>query len=286
MNSKIIDGKKISKGISDDIKEKLGILSQKHGVIPGLAVVYIGEDKASKVYAQSIIKKCDKMGLYSEKHFASNDITEKEVLEILNSLNNNSKIHGIIVQFPIPKGIDENKIKSAISDMKDVDCITPINIGKLYSNIDGFIPCTPKGAIRLLKSTETSLSGKNAVIVGRSNIVGKPIYELLLRENLTVTICHSKTKNLEEHISKADVVVAAAGKPHLIKGNWFKKDAIVIDVGTNVVDGKLVGDVEYDKALDIVKYITPVPGGVGPMTIAMLLENTLEACIKQCGLKL
>ncbi len=200
--------------------------------------------------------------------------------------NRNKKINGIIVQFPIAEGIDENKIKWAVSEQKDVDCINPINVGRLYTNSVGFIPCTPKGVIKLIKSTGENLAGKKAVVVGRSNIVGKPVGELLLKEDLTVSICHSKTRNLEEYLLKADVVVAAAGRPNLVKGRMIKEGSIVIDVGTNVVDGKLVGDVEFEKAADKAAFITPVPGGVGPMTIAMLLENTLEACLRQCELKL
>ncbi|RKD28064.1 bifunctional 5,10-methylene-tetrahydrofolate dehydrogenase/5,10-methylene-tetrahydrofolate cyclohydrolase [Caminicella sporogenes] len=285
MVSNIINGREISKKRLIEIEEKVKYLSDKYGKVPGLAVVYIGNDKASEVYVNTIIKKCTKVHFYSEKHLLSENVSEDEILDLINNLNKNEKINGIIIQFPLPKGIDENKIKFALSYEKDVDCINPINVGMLYSNSKSFLPCTPKGVIELIKSINQDLTGKNAVVVGRSNIVGKPVAELLQQENLTVTLCHSKTKDLKEHLLRADVVVAAAGRANLIKGDMLKENCIVIDVGTNVVDGKLVGDVEFDSAVKKASYITPVPGGVGPMTIAMLLENTLEACLKQCELK-
>ncbi len=286
MSSKIINGRENAKIYLEKIKKKIDNLREKYDITPGLAIVQIGEDKASHVYVNRIVKTCSKAGVNSNIYNLPASTDEKKVVEVLNKLNSDEKTHGIIIQFPIPKNIDSNVVTTNILPSKDVDCINPINIGKMYSGLKGFIPCTPKGALKLLKSIEIDLVGKNAVVVGRSNIVGRPIAELLLKENLTVTICHSKTENLNEYIKNADVVVSAAGKPNLITGDMIKKDAIVIDIGTNVVDGKLVGDVEFEKAKKIASYITPVPGGVGPMTNVMLIENTLEACLIQCGLEL
>lgn len=285
MNNKIIDGKEIAKKRLKAIQDKVNYLSDTYGIVPGLAVVYIGDDKASEVYVNTIVKKSQQVGFHSEKYSLSQDVTEKELLDLINELNKNEKINGVIIQFPIPEGINENKLKFALSHEKDVDCINPINVGLLYSNLESFLPCTPKGVIELIKSTGQNLVGKNAVVVGRSNIVGKPVAELLLKENLTVTLCHSKTKDLKEHLMNADIVVAAAGKANLIKADMIREGSIIIDVGTNVIDGKLIGDVEFDSVIEKAAYITPVPGGVGPMTIAMLLENTLEACLKQCELE-
>lgn len=283
---KIIDGRKMSKDLLEEIKTKTQGLKDKYNKTPGLAVVLIGDDKASGVYANNIIKKCDAVGFFSEKHSLEQNTTENEALDLLDKLNNDEKISGILIQFPLPKGINENKMKSYISDKKDVDGINPLTAGKLYSGLNTFIPCTPKAAVKLLKSTGVELRGKNIVVIGRSNIVGRPVAELLLKENATITICHSKTTNLEEHTKKADIVVSAVGYPNLLKGHMLKDGAIVIDVGTNVVDGKLVGDTEFDSALEKVSLITPVPGGVGPVTITMLLENTLEAFLKQWELEL
>ncbi len=286
MNAKIIDGREISKKTLNEIKVRIDKIKDKYDIKPGLAIIYIGDDEASNVYVKRIMKTCEKVGIYSNKYCLPKYTDEEKVLEVISDLNDDDKIHGIIIQLPLPKSISEDNIKKLIASGKDVDCIGPINIGNLYCGFDGFIPCTPKAALRLLKSTGVDLKGKNAVVVGRSNVVGRPIAELLLKENLAVTICHSKTEDIDSHIKNADVVVAAVGKPNIIKGDVIKEGAIIIDVGTNVVDGKLVGDVEYDNAIKRASYITPVPGGVGPMTNVMLIENTLEACIKKCGLEL
>ncbi len=286
MSAKIIDGRKMSKALLEDIVEKTHVLMSKHKKTPGLAVIYIGNDEASQVYADMIIKKSRSVGYNSKKYTFSSNVEESEVFELIDTLNNDTSINGIIVQFPVPKSINEDKLKLSLSPDKDVDCVNPINVGKMYTGLDSFIPCTPKGAVKLIKSLGIDLTGKRAVVIGRSNIVGKPIAELLVKENLTVTICHSKTKNIEMHLMNSDIVVAAVGRPELIKGEYIKEDSIVIDIGTNVVDGNLVGDVEFDRAAERAAFITPVPGGVGPMTIAMLLENTLEACLKQWGLEL
>lgn len=283
---KIIDGRKMAKDLLEEIKRKTLELKNKYNKAPGLAVVLIGNDKASGVYANNIIKKCDAVGFFSEKYSLGENTTEDEALDLLDKLNNNDKISGILIQFPLPKGINEKKIKSYISDKKDVDGINPLTTGRLYSGLDTFIPCTPKAALKLLKSTGVELKGKDVVVIGRSNIVGRPIAELLLKENATVTICHSKTINLESHTKRADVVVSAVGYPNLVKGHMLKEGSIVIDVGTNVVNGKLVGDTEFESAYEKVSLITPVPGGVGPVTITMLLENTLEAFLKQWELEL
>lgn len=286
MSSQIIDGRKISKEILDSISEKTNILLTKHNKTPGLAVVYIGDDEASEVYANTIIKKSQKAGYNSKKYTFSGSVHQEEVFNLIKELNNDESINGIIIQFPLPRTINQDRLKSLLSPAKDVDCVNPITVGKMFTGLDSFLPCTPKGAVKLIKSLNVDLTGKRAVVIGRSNIVGKPVAELLVKENLTVTICHSRTKNIEEHLKNADVVVAAAGKPKLIKGEHIKEKAIVIDVGTNVVDGNLVGDVDFEKASEKASFITPVPGGVGPMTIAMLLENTLEACLKQWELEL
>lgn len=283
---RIIDGRKIAKDLLEEIKRKTMELKETYNKIPGLAVVLIGNDKASEVYANNIIKKCDAVGFASEKYSLGENTTEEEALELLDQLNNDDRFSGILIQFPLPKDIDEYKIKSYISEKKDVDGINPLTVGKLYSGLDTFIPCTPKASVKLLKSTGVELKGKDIVVIGRSNIVGRPVGELLLKENATITICHSKTTNLEEHTSRADVVVSAVGCPNLLKGHMLKKGSIVIDVGTNVVDGKLVGDTEFESAYEKVSLITPVPGGVGPVTITMLLENTLEAFLKQWELEL
>ncbi|KAB3537385.1 bifunctional methylenetetrahydrofolate dehydrogenase/methenyltetrahydrofolate cyclohydrolase FolD [Alkaliphilus pronyensis] len=280
--AKIIDGKVISKDIREDISKHVSDLKEKHNITPGLAVVIVGNDPASHTYVGMKEKACTSVGMYSEVHRLPEETTQEQLLHLINRLNGDTKIHGILVQVPLPKGINENIVNSHIIPEKDVDGFHAINTGNLLLGEDTIVPCTPKGIIELIKSTGASISGKNAVVIGRSNIVGKPAAVLLLQENATVTICHSKTNNLKEHILNADIVVAAVGKPELIKGDMIKPGAIVIDAGTTVVDGKLIGDVEFSKASGVASYITPVPGGVGPMTIAMLLKNTLEAAKKKC----
>ncbi len=282
MSAKLIDGKKMASAIREDIAEEIKVLKDEFNVVPGLAVVIVGDDPASHTYVSMKEKNCKNVGMYSEVHRLPEETSQEQLLELIHHLNENDKIHGILVQVPLPKGINENIVNSHIKPEKDVDGFHAINTGNLFLGEETIEPCTPKGIIKLIKSTGVEISGKNAVVVGRSNILGKPVAILLLHENATVTICHSKSKNLKEHLLNADIIVAAVGRPELIKGDMIKSGAVVIDAGTTVVEDKLVGDVEFDKAKEVASYITPVPGGVGPMTIAMLLENTLEAAKKKC----
>lgn len=272
----IIDGKKISTQIKEEIKIEVSELKEKTGKVPGLAVILVGEDPASKVYVNSKEKSCIDLGFYSEKHVLSPDAKEEELLSLVEKLNKTEEIDGILVQLPLPKHINSQKVLDAILPSKDVDGFHPVNVGKLFTGIkDCFYPCTPYGVIELLKRSNVEIAGKNAVIIGRSNIVGKPAAAMLLSENATVTIAHSKTADLSETVRRADIVVAAVGIPNFIKGDMIKEGAVVIDVGINRVDGKLYGDVEFESAKEKASKITPVPGGVGPMTIAMLMKNTI-----------
>lgn len=282
----LIDGKNFGKVYAESLKEKIQWIKDNRNINPGLAVVYIGDDKASSVYVNSIIKKCTQLGIHAERFDFAGDIDTQEALDFMQKLNADEKFHGIICQFPLPKNLDEAAVRQAISPEKDVDSAGSANIGRLYSNLDCFIPCTPKGMHLLLKSLGEDLTGKKAVVVGRSNVVGKPVAQLLLNENMTVSICHSRTKELKAYTLDADVIMAGVGVPHLIKEDMVKEGAIIIDAGINVLEDKLVGDVDYKAMIDKVKYITPVPGGVGPTTILMLIENTLEACSRQCGFEL
>ncbi len=272
MTAKIIDGKALAANIRADVKKRAGKLDAK----PGLAVVLVGKDPASRVYVDSKEKSCKEVGFYSEKYVLDENIDEMELLNVVEKLNQSRKIHGILVQLPLPKHINEQLVIDAILPYKDVDGFSAVNIGNMLMGNNMIIPATPKGVIKLIESTGVGIEGKHAVVVGRSNIVGKPAALLLQQKNATVTMCHSRTKNLEKYTKQADILVVAVGKPKLIKANMVKKGAIVIDVGTNRVDGKLVGDVDFDSVKKVAGYITPVPGGVGPMTIACLLENTLE----------
>ncbi|WP_053957129.1 bifunctional methylenetetrahydrofolate dehydrogenase/methenyltetrahydrofolate cyclohydrolase FolD [Inediibacterium massiliense] len=282
MKAQIIDGKKISGQIRENIIKEVNDLKKSHGITPGLAVIIVGEDEASCVYVSMKEKACKNVGFYSQVHKLPQNTTQNEIIDLVEKLNKDSKIHGILVQVPLPKGIDENIINSHILPSKDVDGFHAVNSGNLFLGNPSFIPCTPKGIMELIKRTGEDITGKHAVVIGRSNILGKPVSILLLRENATVTICHSKTKDLKSHVTMADIVVAAVGSPNLITGDMIKEGAIIIDAGTRKVNGKLVGDVEFDKAKDKASWITPVPGGVGPMTITMLLENTLKAAKDQC----
>ncbi|QXM06025.1 bifunctional methylenetetrahydrofolate dehydrogenase/methenyltetrahydrofolate cyclohydrolase FolD [Crassaminicella indica] len=282
MEVKILDGKKISEEIRNHIVNEVKKLKANYGITPGLSVVLVGDDAASHVYVSMKEKACKKVGFHSEVYKLPKETTQQELLNLINKLNNDEKIHGILVQLPLPKGIDEHLINSHIAPTKDVDGFHAVNTGKLFLGKESFIPCTPKGILELIKRTGEDITGKHAVVIGRSNIVGKPVAILLLKENATVTICHSKTKNLDKYVQTADIVVAAVGVPELIKGNMIKKGAIVIDAGTRKVNNKLVGDVEFEEASKKASWITPVPGGVGPMTITMLLENTLKAAKAQC----
>lgn len=277
MSTNIIDGKEISKKIKESIKDQVEGIFKRYNKRPGLAVLIAGENPAAVSYVKSIEKQCNVTGINFYWHKLSEDASESEVLEKVNELNNDRDVSGIIVQLPLPKVVDVKKIGSYIAPEKDVDCFSPVNAGKLFLGERVLLPCTPKGIIRLIEETGIETSGKKAVVVGRSNIVGKPVALLLLQKNCTVTICHSKTGDIKAETLDADIIVAATGKPGLITGDMIKEGAAVIDAGVSEVNGKLVGDVVFEEALERASYITPVPGGVGPMTTTMLLENTLEA---------
>ncbi|MBI2549745.1 bifunctional methylenetetrahydrofolate dehydrogenase/methenyltetrahydrofolate cyclohydrolase FolD [Candidatus Woesearchaeota archaeon] len=272
MTAKIMDGKAVAEKIRAKVKAEVANLKTK----PGLAAILVGENPASKVYVDIKRKTCDEVGIYSELYKLPEETTEKELLQLIGRLNKSEKIHGILVQLPLPRRINEEKVLEAIALEKDVDGFSLVNVGRLASGREAAVPCTPKGVIRLLEEYGIDLAWKNAVVIGRSNIVGKPTALLLLNRNATVTICHSKTADLPHYTKKADILVAAAGKPKLVKADMVKEGAVVIDVGINRVEGKLVGDVDFASVKEKASYITPVPGGVGPMTVAMLIENTLE----------
>ncbi|SHE52683.1 methylenetetrahydrofolate dehydrogenase (NADP+) / methenyltetrahydrofolate cyclohydrolase [Caldanaerobius fijiensis DSM 17918] len=273
----VLDGQTLAKKIRANIKDEIKKFVDMGKRPPGLAVVLVGEDPASQLYVSMKEKACKQVGMYSKKVLLPQDISESELLDNIHDLNEDPNIDGILVQLPLPRGLNEHVINENIKTDKDVDGFSPVNFGKLHLGISGFEPCTPKGIIRLLKEYGIKIEGKNAVVVGRSNIVGKPIAALLLRENATVTICHSKTENLKDYTLRADILVSAVGKAHIIKSDMIKEGAVVVDAGTTKVEGKLYGDCDYENMLAKASWITPVPGGVGPMTIAMLLENTMEA---------
>lgn len=276
--SNIIDGKAVSQSVKDRIKEEVAELKAKHEVVPGLAVIIVGDNPASRIYVNNKKKACEYVGFDSYEYALPEETTEAELLELIQKLNNDEKIDGILCQLPLPKHIDENVIIDNIAPNKDVDAFHPVNVGKIMIGDYSFLPCTPAGVMELIASTGVDIKGKECVVVGRSNIVGKPMSMLLLHKSGTVTICHSKTKNLKAECKRADILVAAVGVPNLIKGDMIKDGAVVIDVGMNRLEnGKLCGDVEFETASDVAGYITPVPGGVGPMTIAMLMQNTLTA---------
>ncbi|QWR76210.1 bifunctional methylenetetrahydrofolate dehydrogenase/methenyltetrahydrofolate cyclohydrolase FolD [Candidatus Magnetomonas plexicatena] len=277
MSATIIDGKRVAKEITDALKSEVDALKAK-GVTPGLAVVLVGENPASKKYVASKEKTCETLGIKSIGCKVPDTITQAELLKIIDDLNNDPAVHGILVQLPLPKQLSEKEVMHRISSLKDVDGFGPDSLGRLVLDEPGFLPCTPHGCIKLIEAYGVDCAGKHAVVVGRSVIVGKPVSLLLLRKNATVTICHSKTANLKDVCLSGDIVVAAVGKAEMVKGDWIKPGATVIDVGINVsADGKLVGDVEFEAAKERAGFITPVPGGVGPMTIAMLMYNTVEA---------
>ena len=279
----IIDGKKIAAELREKLKEKVIELKSNYNSVPGLTVILVGEDAPSKIYVKNKEKFAKEVGMNSEVIRYPKDIEEKVVLNKIIELNENKNVSGILVQLPLPKHINKRKVIETIIPGKDVDGFHPINVGNLSSGYDSSIPCTPLGCYLLLKKVEKNLSGKHAVVIGRSNLNGKPMTQLLLKENCTVTITHSKTKDLKRECNKADIIVAAVGRPKLVKGDWVKKGAIVIDVGINKTDTGLVGDVDFDEVSKVAKAITPVPGGVGPMTIACLLNNTVE-CFKKAQL--
>lgn len=276
--SNIIDGKAVSQSVKDRIKEEVAELKVKHGVVPGLAVIIVGDNPASRIYVNNKKKACEYVGFDSYEYALPEETTEAELLELIKKLNSDEKVDGILCQLPLPKHIDENVIIDNIAPNKDVDAFHPVNVGKIMIGDYSFLPCTPAGVMELIASTGVDIKGKECVVVGRSNIVGKPMSMLLLHKSGTVTICHSKTKDLKAECKRADILVAAVGVPNLITGDMVKEGAVVIDVGMNRLDnGKLCGDVEFESASKAAGYITPVPGGVGPMTIAMLMQNTLTA---------
>ncbi len=278
MTAKIIDGKSIADALRADIKKKVADLKTKTGKVPGLAVVLVGENPASQVYVRNKAKQTEEVGMYSVERYLPETTSEKELLSVVKELNADPKIHGILVQLPLPKHISERAVIEAITPEKDVDGFHVINAGKLTTGQNGFVPCTPRGCLMLIKQTLGDFAGKNAVVIGRSNIVGKPMAALLLKEDCTVTIAHAKTQDLPSLCRTADILVVAVGRPNMVKADWIKKGATVIDVGINrLPDGKLCGDVDFAAAKEIAGAITPVPGGVGPMTIACLLNNTLDA---------
>ena len=272
----LIDGKKIASELRNDLKKEVSNLKAKHGKVPGLTVILIGEDLPSKIYVKNKEKFAKEVGINSEVIRYPENVEEKVILNKIKELNDNNKVSGILVQLPLPKHIDKRKVIETILPDKDVDGFHPMNVGNLSSGYDSNIPCTPLGCYLLLKKVEKNLNGKHAVVIGRSNLNGKPMTQLLLKENCTVTITHSKTKDLKAECNRADIIIAAVGSPKLVKGDWVKKDAIVIDVGINKTDSGLVGDVNFDEVSKVAKAITPVPGGVGPMTIACLLKNTIK----------
>lgn len=279
----ILDGKKCSQEILDKIKEKVDNLKNSNKRVPGLAVIIVGNNPASKIYVNSKVKACEKVGFYSKAIFLDENISQAELLENIQALNNDKNIDGILVQLPLPKHLNEDEICNAIDTSKDVDGFKAENLGKvMLGKEDGMVPCTPQGIMYLLDSIkDINLYGMNGVVIGRSNIVGKPISSLLINRGVTTTVCNSRTKNIEDILRNADIIVAALGKPKFLKENMVKEGAIIIDVGINRVDGKLCGDVDFENVSKLASFITPVPGGVGPMTIAMLLNNTLRAYDKR-----
>ncbi|MFI5341069.1 MAG: bifunctional methylenetetrahydrofolate dehydrogenase/methenyltetrahydrofolate cyclohydrolase FolD [Candidatus Methylomirabilales bacterium] len=278
MSARIIDGKKIAAAVREEIRVRVLQLKEATGRVPGLAAVLVGDNPASASYVRSKTKACQEAGIFSRQLTPPGDIPQADLLAIVRELNGDPAIHGILVQLPLPSHIDERTILEAVDPDKDVDGFTFANIGRLVENQPRFVPCTPAGIIELLNRGGVSIQGKHAVVVGRSEIVGKPVAFLLLHRHATVTICHSRTADLAAETRRADILVAAVGRARLVTGPMVKPGAIVIDVGINRVEGKLVGDVDFESAAQVASAITPVPGGVGPMTVAMLLKNTLQAC--------
>ena len=276
----LIDGKKVAAELREELKKEVSNLKAKYNKIPGLTVILIGDMAPSQIYVRMKEKAANEVGLKSEVIKYPSEVEEKTVLEKINELNKDSSVSGILVQLPLPEHINKQKVIESIAPKKDVDGFHPMNVGNLSSGYDSSIPCTPLGCYLLIKTLEPNLSGKKAIIIGRSNLNGKPMTQLLLRENCTVTVTHSKTKDLKAECLKGDIIVAAVGIPQLVRGDWIKKDAIVIDVGINKTDKGIVGDVAFEEVSKVAKALTPVPGGVGPMTIACLLKNTIE-CFKK-----
>ena len=276
----LIDGKKIAAELRNELKAEVDDIKKKFNKVPGLAVILIGDLAPSQIYVKNKEKSAKEVGLNSEVIRYANDVDENTILKKINDLNEDKSVSGILVQLPLPKHINKKKVIESISPSKDVDGFHPMNVGNLSSGYESSVPCTPLGCYLLLKKIEPNLSGKKAVIIGRSNLNGKPMAQLLLKENCTVTITHSKTKNLKSECLLADIIIAAVGIPELVKGDWVKKDSIIIDVGINKLDKGIVGDVDFDQVSKRAKALTPVPGGVGPMTIACLIKNTIE-CFKR-----
>jgi methylenetetrahydrofolate dehydrogenase (NADP+)/methenyltetrahydrofolate cyclohydrolase len=276
----LIDGKKEAATLRLKLKDEVIELKKKYNEVPGLTVILIGEFAPSQIYVRNKEKSAKEVGLNSDVIRYPNDVDEKTILKKIKDLNEDSSVSGILVQLPLPKHIDKKKVIESISPSKDVDGFHPVNVGNLSSGYESSIPCTPLGCYLLLKKIEPNLSGKKAVIIGRSNLNGKPMAQLLLKENCTVTITHSKTKNLKSECLLADIIIAAVGIPELVKGDWVKKDSIIIDVGINKIEKGLVGDVDFEQVSKKAKALTPVPGGVGPMTIACLIKNTID-CFKR-----
>ena len=279
-----IDGKAVSAKVKEEVAAEVEVL-KKQGVCPGLAVVIVGDDPASRIYVNNKKKACQATGIYSEEYALPATTTQEELLALVETLNEKKDIHGILVQSPLPKGLDEGAVVEAIDPKKDVDAFHAYNVGKIMIGDYHFLPCTPAGIMELLKAYQIEVEGKRCVVIGRSNIVGKPMAMLLLHQNGTVTVCHSRTKNLPEVTGQADILVSAVGKAHFVTADMVKPGAVVIDVGMNRDENnKLCGDVDFDGVEPVASYITPVPGGVGPMTIAMLLKNTVTAAKLQNGL--
>lgn len=280
----IIDGKSIAQDVRAAVKREVAELQRSHGVVPGLGVVLVGDDPASHTYVRNKRKACAEAGIQTREHLLPASVPEEEVLALIESLNEDASVHGILVQLPLPEHIHSDRVLRTVSTDKDIDGFHPINQGLLLSGGDSFQPCTPLGIMKLLESVECDPKGKNAVVVGRSNIVGKPVALMLLARHATVTLCHSRTADLAGEVSRGDIVVVAIGRAGLVRGEWIKRGAVVIDVGINRLStGKLAGDVEFDAAKERASWITPVPGGVGPMTICMLLANTLKAAQRSLG---
>lgn len=284
--AQIIDGKAVSAAVKQEVAEEAARLREEKGIKIGLAVVIVGNNPASRVYVNNKKKACEVVGFQSFEYALDENTTQEQLLDLINVLNRDEKVNGILVQLPLPSHIDEKKVIEAIDPSKDVDAFHAVNVGKIMIGEYAFLPCTPAGVMRLIESTGTDITGKQCVVVGRSNIVGKPMAMLLLHQNGTVTVCHSKTKDLKKICLDADILVVAVGKANFVTGDMIKEGAVVIDVGMNRLDtGKLCGDVEFESAEKKASYITPVPGGVGPMTIAMLMKNTLTAAKQQAGIE-
>ncbi|MBN8827603.1 MAG: bifunctional 5,10-methylenetetrahydrofolate dehydrogenase/5,10-methenyltetrahydrofolate cyclohydrolase [Sphingobacteriia bacterium] len=281
MEAQIIDGRKLAENFNKETQGKIEVLKKSYGINPALAVIIIGNNPASLIYVDNKVKKCNELGIKSFKYHLSEFTTQKEVEALIKEINNNPAINGLLIQLPLPSQINTQEIINLINPLKDVDGFTKENTFALYNNTSNLIPCTPLGCIKLIQSVCHNLTGKKTVILGRSNIVGKPLSLLLLNHNASVTILHSKSENIEKELKEADIIISAIGKPKFIKSEWLNKKAIIIDVGITRVNDKIVGDVDYESAKRNVSYITPVPGGVGPMTIAMLMQNTVLATCKQ-----